>query len=140
MYCSIWIWIITSQSLSAYTRRERAGNALFVPGGVSLPEAIHCLCAHITFFKWFQSMIVFRKNEFLNDSDLHCKVLKHLLFLVTCLSMILWVSQSLNYLDLIWRLPRTGVKKSWVCSAGTNPSTNLKKNTKRLAFLLSRSG
>ena len=71
MYCSIWIWIliITPQSFSAYTRRERAGNVLLVPRGVSLPEAIHCLCAHNTFFKWFQSMMVFGMNEFLGGSD-----------------------------------------------------------------------
>ena len=54
-------------------------------------------------------MIVFGKNEFLDNSDLHCTVLKHLLLLITCLSMILWVSQSLNCLDLNWRLQQTGV-------------------------------
>ena len=50
------------------------------------------------------------KNEFLKNSELHCTVLEHLLLLVTCLSMILWVSKSLKCQDLIWRLPRTGVK------------------------------
>ena len=49
--------------------------------------------AHTTLSsRWFQSMIVFAKYEFLDNSDLHCTVLKHLLFL----SMIFWVSQSSN--------------------------------------------
>ena len=80
-----------------------------LPGVDGLLEAVHCLCVHNTFFK----MVLddsFEKECFFNNSELHCTVLKHLLLLVTCLSMILWVSQSFNCLDLIWRLPQTGVK------------------------------
>ena len=44
--------------------------------------------AHTTLSSiWFQSMLVFGNNEFLNNSDLHCTVLKHLLLLVTCVIM-----------------------------------------------------
>ena len=96
-----------AEPFSIYATGE-SWEYLFSPrvgGGGGLPEAIHCLCTHNTFFKMVHSMIVFGKN-----SDLHCTVLKHLLLLVTCLSMILWMSQSLNCLDLIWRLPRTGGK------------------------------
>ena len=77
-----------------------------VPVRNSFPEAVNCLCTS----RWFQSMTDLGKNEFRNNTELHCMGLKHLLLLVDCLSVIFWVIQSVNCFDLIWRLFRIWVK------------------------------
>ena len=73
-------------------------------------------------------------------SVLQWAVLKHLLLLVDCLSVMLLVTQSVYFMDFIRRFPRTGVRKSRDCIAGTSLSATLKKNVSLLAFLLSWSG
>ena len=79
---------------SAYMQRERAENVLLVPGEMAFLKPFTVSSRTTQSSRWFQSIIVLRKNEFLSNSDLHCTVIKHLLLLVTCLYMILQLSQS----------------------------------------------
>ena len=85
---------------------------MLVPMRNSFPEAVHCLSTHNTFFKKVPvNYRPWEKKEFLNNSVLHCTVLKHLLlFMDDCLSIIFLDIQSVNCFDLIWHLPHTGVR------------------------------